>query len=245
MKKDLIDLKYKCQEIKEKTRTIYDQIVIQSNNIDHGNYTSIATSDLKLIFELYDQIFFNNFFAENYGDKIYFRLSNRMTKAAGKTKRIMKTNEFIISLSTTLIYQTFNDIKREIKVNGIICHDRLEATMRVLEHEIIHVIEHILFDSSSCSKPIFKCYSRNIFGHTDVTHQLITQAEVAHKNYNLHVGDVVSFEYEGKIYDGIINRVTKRATVMVRDRNGQFLDSKGNCYVKFYIPLQSLRKVNE
>lgn len=245
MKKDLLDLTYTRREIKEKTQTIYYQILTQSDNLDLGNYNSIAISDLRLLFELYDQMFFNNFFAENYEDKIYFRLSKRMTKAAGKTQRFIKTNDFIISLSTTLIFQTFNDIMRQIKVNGIICHDRLEATMRVFEHEIIHVIEHILFDTSSCSKPSFKRLARNIFGHTDVTHQLITQVEVAHENFNLHVGDIVSFEYDGNIYEGLINHITKRATVMVKDRNGQFMGPNGNRYVKFYIPLQCLRKVSE
>ncbi len=245
MKKDLLDLTYTLQEIKEKTQTIYNQILIQSDNIDQGNYTSIAISDLRLLFELYDQKFFNDFFAENYEDKIYFRLSRRMTKSAGKIQRFIKVDDFVISLSTTLIFQTFNDIMREIKVNGIICHDRLEATMRVFEHEIIHLIEYVLFDTSSCSKPSFKRFSRNIFGHTDVTHQLITQVEVAHENFNLHVGDIVSFRYEGNVYEGLINRVTKRATVMVKDRKGQFTDSKGNRYVKFYIPLRYLRKVSE
>ena len=244
MKKDLLDLTYTHQEIKEKTKEIYNQIHTQSDNIDQGNYTSIAISDLRFLFELYDQIFFNNFFAKNYEDKIFFRLSKRMTKVAGKTQRFIKTNDFMISLSTTLIFQTFNDITREIKVNGIICSDRLEATMRVFEHEIIHVIEHILFDNSSCSKPFFKRLAHNMFGHTDVTHQLITQMEVAHENFNLHVGDIVSFEYEGNIHEGFVNRVTKRATVMVKDGNGQFKDSNGNRYAKFYIPLQHLTKID-
>lgn len=244
MKKDLFDLAYTRQEIKEKTQRIYNQTLERSDYLDQANYTSIAISDLKQLFELYDQRFFNNFFAENYEDKIYFRLSKRMTKAAGKTQCFVKTNEFIITLSTTLIFQTFNDIMREIKVNGIICHDRLEATMRVFEHEIIHVIEHILFYTSSCSKPSFERFSRNIFGHTDVTHQLITQAEIAHESFGLHVGDIVTFEYEGKIYEGIINRITKRATIMVKDAKGRYMDSKRNRYVKFYIPLQYLRKVN-
>lgn len=244
MKKDLLDLTYPRQEIKEKTQTIYAQILTQSKNLDQGNYTSIAVSDLRLLFELYDNMFFNSYFTENYEDKIYFRLSKRMTKAAGKTHRYMKTNDFVISLSTTLIFQTFNNITRETKVNGIICHDRLEATMRVFEHEIIHVIEHILFDNSSCSKPSFKCLAYNIFNHTDVTHQLITQVEVAHENYNLHIGDIVSFEYEGHVYRGFINQITKRATVMVKDKNGEFKDSNGNRYAKFYIPIQYLKKTD-
>ncbi len=92
--------------------------------------------------------------------------------------------------------------------------------MRIFEHEIIHVIEHILYDTSSCSKPSFKRLSNNIFGHTAVTHRLITQNEIADKTFNLHVGDFTSFDYEGQIFKGVVSRITKRATVMVKDPEG-------------------------
>lgn len=242
MKNDLLNLTYSCQEIKHKTSTIYNQMLVESGNIDEGNYTSIAPSDLKHLFELYDKMFFNNFFS-GYKEKIFFRLSTRMTKSAGKTQYYSKTGDFVISLSTPLVFQTFNDTP-EINVNGVICQDRLEATMRVFEHEVVHVIEYVLFGASSCSKPSFKRLAGNIFGHTEVTHQLITQAEIAHKDFNLHVGDNVSFEYDGETCEGFINRVTKRATVMVKDPQGQFADTHGNRYIKFYVPLQSLKKVD-
>ena len=151
----LHNLIYSPYEIKDKTDKIYSQIINQSKIIDKGNFARLETSDLKLLFSLYDQHFFQGFFLDNYKDKIFFRLSKRMTSAGGKTQRSMDSGKFILSLSTFLIFKTFNDIKREIKINGIICHDRLEASMRIFEHEIIHVIEHILYDTSSCSKPSF------------------------------------------------------------------------------------------
>ena len=242
MKKDLADLKYTSGEIKKKSKKIYRQILAESENLDRGNFKAIGTDDLASLFKLYDLHFFDRFFHNNYREKISFRLSRRMTMAAGRIAYMKDDGTYTISLSTTLISQTFHDVRREVTVNGIVCHDRLEATMRVLEHEIIHLLEWELFGKTSCSKPRFRRLSRNIFGHTDVTHQLVTQVERAHKRFNLQVGDEAVFEHDGKTYRGVISRITKRATVMVRDSDGRFQDSKGNRYGKYYVPLQHLNR---
>ena len=241
-KEDLVNLKYTSQEIKKKTKRIYSQILAQSKNFDEGNFTRIGTDDLKNLFNLYDLYFFDRFFYKGYRRRIYFRLSGRMTRAAGMTTYTKHTNIFEITLSTTLIFQTFDDVKREVVVNGVVCHDRLEASMRVLEHEIIHLLEVVLFGSSSHSRPRFKQLVRNIFGHTDVTHQLVTQPEIAHKKFDLQVGDEVSFEYEGNTHKGIIIRITKRATVIVKNAQGLYEDSQGTRYSKYYVPLNLLKK---
>ena len=241
-KEDLVNLKYSTKEIKKKTKKIYNQILAQSNNINEGNFTRIGTDDLKNLFYLYDLYFFDRFFYNTCRERIFFRLSRRMTKAAGMTSYMKHKNIYEISLSTSLIFQTFHDVLREVVVNGIVCHDRLEASMRVLEHEIIHLLEVVVFGSSSHSRPRFKKLVRNIFGHTDITHQLVTQPEIAHEKFNLQVGDEVTFEYEGNSYNGIIIRITKRATVMVRDPEGFYEDSQGTRFSKYYIPLRFLKK---
>lgn len=244
-KEDLQDMVYSRREIEEKTHTIYSQVLTHSDAIDAGNYTAIAVSDVGLLFTLYDKAFFHGFFATNYDGRVHFRLSQRMTKAGGKTERCRETDEFVIVLSTYLLFQTFQDVTRDIRVNGMVCHDRLEATMRVFEHELIHVLEYILYDDSRCSRPRFKRLARNIFGHTDVTHQLVTGREVARTKWGLQVGDRVWFEHDGRAYEGIISRITKRATVMVKAAAGEFVDSRGNRYVKFYVPLHMLKKKGE
>lgn len=245
MKEDLLKLKYSHSEIEKKTKEIYSHVLAKSKNFDKGNYEIIGVDDLKRLFELYDKNFFDGFFCKNYKEKISFRLSKRMTKSAGKVNSSKQTEHYTIALSTTLIFQTFDDIKREITVNGIVCHDRLEATMHVVEHEIIHLLELVSFGSTSCSKPRFKKLSNNIFGHTDVTHKLITQTERADKKFNLHVGDSVSFEYRGKVYQGTISRITKRATVMVKDKKGSYRDNQGDRCSKYYILLKHLRPANQ
>jgi len=240
---NLAHLKYTSKQIKKKTRKIYRKILTESKNIDCGNYNGIAISDVYRLFELYDRYFFDSFFQNNYQEKIFFRLSKRMTRAAGRIAYTRPPETYTISLSTTLIFQTFHDVNREVSANGIVCHDRLEATMRVLEHEIIHLLEWVLFNSTSCSKPRFQNLSHNIFGHTQVTHQLITQTERARKKFNLRVGDNVSFEYDGETHHGFISRITKRATVMANDPKGDYKDPQGNRYSKYYIPLPSLELI--
>lgn len=245
VREDLIDLKFSAQEIERKIEKIYREILAGSENLDRGNFERIGTENFKRLFELYDLYFFNGFFQDNYNEKVFFRLSRRMTRAGGKTEYAKHSGIYVISLSATLIFQTFQDIIRDVTVCGIVCRDRLEATMRILEHEIIHLLELVLFDSSSCAQPQFKQLSHHIFGHTDVTHQLVTQKERAREKFNLSRGDEVQFEFEGKVYRGIISRITKRATVMVKDSKGQFVDAHGKRYMKCYVPLPLLRPAKE
>lgn len=241
---ELINLKYSKKEIQKKTGQIFDITLFQSKYIKEPNFVSIAGEDLERLFYLYDSYFFNEHFTKNFKDKLNFRLSKRMTSAGGRTSSKKNSGIYEITLSTSLLFQTFEDVKRKITVNGIICNNRLEAAMKILEHEIIHLVEWTTFGKTSCKGKRFKNMSNNIFGHTDVTHQLVTQREVALKKMNLRVGDNVFFEFEGKRYFGEICNITKRATVMVRDKRGEFVDSRGKNYCKYYIPLRFLRKTN-
>jgi hypothetical protein len=58
---------------------------------------------------------------------------------------------------------------------------------------------------------------------------------------NTTCGWDLSFEYGGETYSGVISRITKRATVMVRDPAGDFRDLQGDPYSKYYIPLENLK----
>ena len=79
-----------------------------------------------------------------------------------------------------------------------------------------------------------------MFGHKQSSHQLITPAEVAEKDRGIGVGSKVVFEFNGKRHTGFVNRVTKRATVLVPDRRGDRYDD-GRAYLKFYVPIARLR----
>jgi hypothetical protein len=56
----------------------------------------------------------------------------------------------------------------------------------------------------------------------------------------VRVGSRVRFLHEGQELVGWVNRITKRATVLVEDIRGErFTDGKR--YLRFYVPLERLR----
>lgn len=59
----------------------------------------------------------------------------------------------------------------------------------------------------------------------------------------IHRGSVVRFRFEGTEYVGTVNRITKRATVLVEDQRGTPF-SDGKRYLKFYVPLSMLQPVD-
>ncbi len=58
----------------------------------------------------------------------------------------------------------------------------------------------------------------------------------------MRVGDRVAFTFDGARHVGVVNRITRRATVLVESSAGTPY-SDGKRYVKFYIPLTMLEKV--
>jgi len=241
------DIDYSKKEILAKTKTIYSNMLNNSENVCEGNFTQISVVDLKFLFDQYNKEFFSGLL-EDLLDKeekseLSFRISSRMTKSGGSTSKIVKQDQIIykISISSYLLFQSFLNIKRTIRINGIICKDRLEALQRIFEHEIIHLLELLLYGDSNCSSDRFNTLAKKFFLHTDNKHQLITQEETAYFKFGLEVGDKVSFEYNNKTYIGIINRITKRATVLVKDNeNSKHANKEG--LLKFYIPLSILNK---
>src|SRR5262249_57034681 len=75
-------------------------------------------------------------------------------------------------------------------------------------------------------------------------HDLVTQQERARARFDVRVGDPVTFTFEGAPHVGVVNRITRRATVLVECADGEAY-TDGRRYRKFYVPLAQLRKVAE
>jgi hypothetical protein len=213
------------------------------------NFGSSSAGDLQYMAELYDHIFLGGSclpLARCFG--LQFRWSKRMTSNGGKTVRTVHTDrrtgeqrvQYEIVLSAPLLFQTFNDLQRPIRVTGLLCGNRLHALQRIMEHELIHLVELLLWDQSCCAAPRFQNIANRLFGHTEHKHDLITQRERAERKFNIRVGTKVSFRFEGTSYIGTVNRITRRATILVPDSKGQ-LYTDGHRYRKFYVPLSHLR----
>jgi hypothetical protein len=240
-------------DITARTREIYDTLLRESRYLDAGNFTCVHPDDVERMFHLYDGLFFGGAVRKLLGaTPLYFRLSRRMTSAGGQTKRsrtrdasgtVIRT-EYEIAVSTTLLFQTFEEDHRPVVMSGIECRDRLEALQRIVEHELTHLVEMLIWWESSCSAPRFQSIVRRFFAHTDARHQLITPREHAFTRFGIKAGDRVSFEMDGKTYVGIVNRITRRATVLVEDPAG-LRYSDGKHYAKFYVPVNMLTPVGE
>ncbi len=222
------------------------ELTARSRLIRDGHFREIEASDLSLLFRLYDARFFGGTLrrALDAHGRLRFRLSSRMTSAAGKTlvlpPRPQRVYEIVVS--THLLFTNFHDRGRGVEVNGVPCRDRLEALQRIFEHELLHLAELLAFGSSSCRTRGFRERAQRLFGHGDVTHRLITVRERAAEVHGLRAGDRVAFTFDGVRRQGRINRITKRATVLVEDRGGTPY-SDGRRYLAFYVPLSELTPV--
>jgi len=236
------------QDVAGRTAQIHADVLEKSRYISAANFTRIHPSDLELLFGEYDAKFFNGRVKTSLGSiPLGFGLSKRMISAGGKTTSYTDprsgSRRYKISVSTTILFGCFHDDDhRPITASGLVCRDRLDALQRVMEHELVHLIEMILWDKSSCSQARFHSITRRLFGHTKNTHQLITPRERAVVKFGIKPGMKVRFRFDGEVHTGIVNRISKRATVLVENERGQRY-TNGKHYAKFYVPVQSLEAV--
>lgn len=243
------------QQFDEKTRkqfrdSIRTQMLSASRCIDGPNFRKIANDDVSRLIRLYDDHFLGGrVLAEARKEEISFSLSSRMTSVGGKLITQYPEGDyngrrkFELVLSSTLLFQTFEDISRPIEVAGCICHDRLDAMQRIAEHEFVHLVEMLIWNDGNCNQPRFQSIANRYFGHTDYQHNLITQRERAAVKFQIRVGDHVAFSHDGHRFQGRVNRITRRATVLVPNAKGERF-SDGERYVRYYVPLEELQRIS-
>lgn len=229
-------------------REIYNLMISGSNNINSGVIDKICEDDLRLMFELYDPLFLNDWFKNNFKGQMKFSLSRRMTKSAGMTlypKKLTKLKPEAtiteIRIGVEFLFH-FNLLEGSRRVCGIEVSNSLQALQLVFEHELCHAIELIKYGGTSCRGDRFKMMALELFGHTMSHHELPTNREIASSKLGLNIGDTVAFDYYGNLLQGLLYKINKRAIVMVRDDNGSFADKEGKRYSKYYIPLEFLKK---
>ena len=224
------------------TREIGRRLIAASSRIDEPDFTAIHPDDLAFLFDAYDRRFLKGFARQRLTPgALVFRLSSRMTRAGGKTTRRVSAGggvHYEIAVSTEVLFSGFADGDPPVSVAGIPCANRLEALQRILEHEIVHLVEFLGTGESNCGARPFQELAHRLFRHRTHTHSLITRAERAAR-HGIRVGSRVFFSHRGKRLAGRVNRVTKRATVLVEDPEGERY-SDGKRYRKYYVPLAGL-----
>jgi hypothetical protein len=252
---DVLSRRFSPEQIADTNAAIARSVITGSHFVRGHDFTVIAPADLSRMFDLYDHAYFDGFLRqtvnERAGGRLSFRLAPRMTRAGGKTFRtrrpvrhgLLKSDEtsYEIAISSRLLFLSFDDASRPATVCGLPCTDRLSALQRIMEHEMLHLAELLVRDRSSCSAERFKSMSRNLFGHAASTHELITPADRAVAKFDLRIGDAVTFTFDGRLLRGMVNRINRRATVLVESPSGTRY-TNGRRYEKFYIPLGMLKK---
>ncbi len=183
-------------DIRHRTDQIAETVLGHSRVMKSANFSSTTAADLQRMAELYDVLFFDSrllSLARLHG--LSFRWSSRMTSAV--VRRFAQCNRvrergpsrtsYEIALSATLLFQTFGDLDRPIRVTGHTCSNRIEAMQRILEHELIHLAEMLVWSDSNCAGGRFQTIAHRMFGHTEHKHDLVTQHERAAKKYNIRI----------------------------------------------------------
>jgi hypothetical protein len=238
-------LSFRCPEdtIQRRVREIHQWVLQHSEYIRTPNYTRIHPQDLEWLFSFYDRVFFAGLCRSALaGRNLYFRLSPRMTKAGGTTARFVTTSGetfYEITVASSMLFEGFGETDRQITVCGLECGNRLEALQRIFEHEMVHLVEQLCWQKSNCAAPRFQDIARRHFLHRAHTHKLITRRERAAQS-GIRVGSRVSFVFEGRPLTGRVNRLTKRATVLVDDPEGESF-SDGRRYRRYYVPIAHLQ----
>jgi len=245
-------VRYGGGELARRFRAVGAGLCRVSPAIRTPDFDETETRDLLRLFDLYDAHFFGGRLRAALGGReIRFDYSRRMTSSGGKTLRWRDGrgrrggDRFAIRISIHLLFRNFSGVgHREVRVGGLPCGSRLEALQRIFEHELVHLAEMLAWDDSNCSAPRFAGIVRRLFGHTETRHGLVTAVEEAAVRHGVGVGSRVSFPYRGRRLEGFVNRITKRATVLVEDPRGRPY-SDGRCYAKYYVPLSALARVEE
>lgn len=235
--------------IEARREEVRRQVLETSPCIDGPDFTRIQYADVERTFDAIDQRSFDGLLGEHPSrSRLSFRLSKRMTSSGGKTvarrAREGAPTSFEIVISSALLFDAFADPHREMSVAGLPCTDRLAALVGIVEHEMVHLAETWLWEESSCAQPRFQGIARRLFGHSDHLHRLVTPRERASLHLGVRVGRRVAFTFEGRRCEGIVNRVTRRATVLVQDPRGEPY-SDGQRYLKFYVPLEALEVLDQ
>jgi hypothetical protein len=229
--------------IAEKRHTIRTAILIQSRYIQTPNFMRCSDSDLSILFALYDAHFFNSTLSQRLTAPCQLEFSGRLRSSGGLTSRTRRGGviHYRIAIANAVLFQNFSDAQPR-KVTGVDCFDRLDALMRIFEHELLHLHEFLIDGQSNCSAERFQALSRMFFGHLSHKHELITPRQRTIAASPFQPGQRVRFELDNQQLSGTVNRINRRATVLVESPVGsRYTDGKR--YKKYYVPLMHLSAV--
>ena len=89
-----------------------------------------------------------------------------MTKAGGATAPFVTAageTFYEITVASSMLFGGFGKTDRRTTVCGLECKNRLEALQHIFEHEAVHLIELLCWQTSNCAEPRFQDIARRHF----------------------------------------------------------------------------------
>ena len=206
---------------------IYHSLPVLSESIKTSIKQQLDVTDdfiltenlIEKIYNAYDQIFFYNYLSEalnRHNITLRFGVTSGL-KVIGKC--CIKGCSASINLSKESMDSLFkNGIKSHL-INGVVCKTRLDCLLCLFEHELTHLIISYSYPKSIPHSKQFKKFAKDVFGHTDFRHSLLSGdgAEIAKKQglvSELKVGDVIQVgDFIGKVMN-----VSKRTFRLENER---------------------------
>lgn len=147
---------------------IYQQFIKFKDSV-----TEMSGDNLRGMFIMYDDLCFDGDirkFMTNAGYTLQFRTSGEETF----------TTEGICTMGTCKYFVTipvayFKDVDGPTNVAGQMCNDQLDCLLRVIEHELVHLLIFMFCSDTFITDqhgPLFMNMVKNLFHHTDYRHYI-------------------------------------------------------------------------
>lgn len=217
-------------------KLIYDFLL--KNVFLKPDFDLLNQKNIEETFNLFDNLYFNYNIQKYIGEnkiKISFDTSEKLIKTAGKVCINKDYRTFKLVLSSTIIRNIFDKNINRKKLGGLICHDRLECYIILFEHEFIHLILGLtgLSKNETMHGPLFKKLIRNMFGQTEMTHNLFLDGDVFEvekqveclKN-DIKIGNTITTKkISNKILKGKVIKINPK-NVRIKLENGKIFNIK-------------------
>jgi len=146
---------------------IYEKFEKYKNTIEQMTIT-----ELRKIFECYDNYCFNGDIQKYILDKKYILEFKTSGEETFTTEGICMTT---CNYTITIPIHFFTRVNGIVNVAGHLCNDQLECLLRVIEHELVHLIIFMLCDDHFITEQhdtLFMKTAHDLFRHTDYRHYM-------------------------------------------------------------------------
>lgn len=163
-------------DILSKRAAVRRDLLGASRCIDRPQFEAIHHDDVGLLFARYDAVFFSTQLTEALAEhETVFRVSRRLKKSAGLTTLTERPGQrtYGIAIASDLLLGNFDPPGEAVSVAGVPCADRVAGLQIVFEHELVHLIELLVWGRTECAADRFGTIAAGVFGHRSTYHQLL------------------------------------------------------------------------